>query len=155
MAMETTLVLVKPDGVQRGLVGAVLSRFEAKGLQLVGLKLLKPARELLEQHYAVHKERPFFQSLLGFMSSGPVAAIAVRGDGAIETVRRMMGSTNGAEAAAGTIRGDYGMSKSFNIVHGSDGTDTAAFELPLWFPGNELLDYDLDGLRWVYDVEGA
>jgi len=155
MAMETTLVLVKPDGVQRGLVGAVLSRFEAKGLQLVGLKLLKPARELLEQHYAVHKERPFFQSLLGFMSSGPVAAIAVRGDGAIETVRRMMGSTNGAEAAAGTIRGDYGMSKSFNIVHGSDGTDTAAFELPLWFPGGALLDYDLDGLRWVYDVEGA
>lgn len=155
MAMETTLVLVKPDGVQRGLIGAVLSRLEAKGLQVVGLKLLKPARELLEQHYAVHKERPFFKSLLGFMSSGPVAAIAVRGDGAIETVRRMMGSTNGAEAAAGTIRGDYGMSKSFNIVHGSDGTDTAAFELPLWFPGDELLDYDLDGLRWVYDVEGA
>ena len=155
MAMETTLVLVKPDGVQRGLVGAVVSRLEAKGLQLVGLKLLKPARELLEKHYAVHSERPFFKSLLGFMSSGPVAAIAVRGDGAIETVRRMMGSTNGAEAPAGTIRGDYGMSKSFNIVHGSDGADTAAFELPLWFPGNELLDYDLDGLRWVYDVEGA
>ena len=155
MAMETTLVLVKPDGVQRGLIGSVISRLEAKGLQLVGLKLLKPARELLEQHYAVHKERPFFGSLLAFMSSGPVTAIAVRGDGAIETVRRMMGSTHGAEAPAGTIRGDYGMSKSFNLVHGSDGPDTAAFELPLWFPAGELLDYDLDALRWVYDVEGA
>ena len=155
MAMETTLVLVKPDGVQRGLIGSVISRLEAKGLQLVGLKLLKPARELLEQHYAVHKERPFFGSLLAFMSSGPVAAIAVRGDGAIETVRRMMGPTHGAEAPAGTIRGDYGMSKSFNLVHGSDGADTAAFELPLWFPAGELLDYDLDALRWVYDVEGA
>ena len=155
MAMETTLVLVKPDGVQRGLVGAVLSRLEAKGLQLVGLKLLEPTRDLLERHYAVHKERPFFASLLAFMSSGPVAAIAVRGDGAIETVRRMMGPTNGAEAPAGTIRGDFGMSRSFNLVHGSDGTETAAFELPLWFPGDGLLDYDLDRLRWVYDVEGA
>ena len=155
MAMETTLVLVKPDGVQRGLIGSVISRLEAKGLHLVGLKLIAPPRDLLEKHYAVHKERPFFDSLLAFMSSGPVAAIAVRGDAAIETVRRMMGSTNGAEAPAGTIRGDYGMSKSFNLVHGSDGPDTAAFELPLWFPAGELLDYDLDALRWVYDVEGA
>jgi len=153
--METTLVLVKPDGVQRGLVGRVLARLEAKGLQIVGLKLVRPSRDLLERHYAVHRERPFFESLLAFMSSGPVAAIAVRGDGAIEVVRRLMGPTHGAEAPAGTIRGDFGMSKSFNLVHGSDGADTAAYELPLWFAPDELLDYDLASLRWVYDVKGA
>ncbi|MHC5012668.1 MAG: nucleoside-diphosphate kinase, partial [Planctomycetota bacterium] len=117
--MDTTLVLVKPDGVQRGHVGTVISRFEAKGLELVGLKLLMPPRELLEKHYAVHRERPFYEGLLRFMSSGPVVAIAVRGVGAIETVRRLMGPTHGAEAPPGTIRGDFGMSRSFNLVHGS------------------------------------
>ena len=151
--METTLVLVKPDGVQRGLVGSILTRFEAKGLKVVGLKLVKPARALLETHYEVHKERPFFKSLLGFMSSGPVVALALRGENAVAVVRSLVGATNGAEAAPGTIRGDYGMSKSFNLVHGSDGADTAATELALWF-GDELLDYDLDGLRWVYDTDG-
>lgn len=150
--METTLVLVKPDGVQRGAIGDIISRFEAKGLQIVGLKLLKPARELLEKHYEVHKERPFFGSLLGFMSSGPVVALAARGEGAIGVVRNLVGATNGAEAAAGTIRGDLGMSKSFNLVHASDGADTAAFELGLWF-GEGTLDYSLDNLRWVNDPE--
>jgi nucleoside-diphosphate kinase len=151
MATETTLVLVKPDGVQRGLVGTVLSRLEAKGLHIVGLKLVRPPRSLLEQHYAVHKERPFFEDLLAFMSSGPVVAIAVRGDAAIEVVRRMMGPTHGAEAPAGTIRGDFGMSKSFNLVHGSDAAETAEYELPLWFGEGEIVDHDLDRLRWVYD----
>lgn len=151
MAMETTLVLVKPDGVQRGLIGAVLGRLEAKGLQIVGLKLRRPPRELLEAHYAVHREQPFFESLLAFMSSGPVVAIAVRGDGAITTVRRMMGPTNGAEAPPGTIRGDHGMSKSSNLVHGSDKAETAAYEIPLWFTDHEIIDYPLDTLRWVYE----
>jgi nucleoside-diphosphate kinase len=153
MALETTLVLVKPDGVQRGLVGEIVSRFEQKGLQLVGLKLLKAPRALLEKHYAVHRERPFYAGLLAFMSSGPVVAMALRGHGAIETVRTLMGSTNAAAAPAGTIRGDHGMSRSFNLVHGSDGSETARSELALWFPGSELLDYDLDALRWVYDPE--
>ena len=153
MATETTLVLVKPDGVQRGLIGRILGRFEAKGLQIVGLKMLQAPMETLRQHYAVHQERPFFQSLLGFMSSGPVAAIAIRGEGAIETVRRLMGPTNGAEAPAGTIRGDFGMSRSFNLVHGSDGAETAAYELPLWFAAGEIVDWSLDGLRWVYDPD--
>ena len=153
MATETTLVLVKPDGVQRGLIGSIIARFEAKGLQIAGLKMLQPPRALLEQHYAVHKERPFFESLLGFMSSGPVVAIALRGEGAIAVVRTMMGPTDGAEAPPGTIRGDHGMSKSFNLVHGSDGADTAAMELDLWFP-DELLAYDLGGLQWVNDPEG-
>ena len=148
--METTLVLVKPDGVQRGLIGQILSRFEAKGLRIVGLKLMRPDRTLLEKHYAVHKERPFFGSLLDFMSSGPVAAVALEGENAIAVVRTLMGTTNGQESPPGTIRGDYGMSRSFNLVHGSDGADTARDELALWF-GDDLLSYDLDSLRWVYD----
>lgn len=152
--METTLVLVKPDGVQRGLAGQILARFEAKGLQVVGLKLMTPGRDLLEKHYAVHKERPFFGSLLDFMSSGPVVAMALRGDDAITVARNLIGSTDGKAAAPGTIRGDFGMSKSFNLVHGSDGADTARDELALWF-GGELLDYDLQSLRWVYDPSDA
>ena len=150
--METTLVLVKPDGVQRGLIGSILSRFEAKGLQVVGLKLVRPAVELLEKHYAVHKERPFFGSLLKFMSSGPVVAIALRGEGAVAVIRNLMGETNGAESPPGTIRGDFGMSRSFNLVHGSDALETAEFELGLWF-GDELLAYDLDRLAWVNEIE--
>ncbi len=153
MAMETSLVLVKPDGVQRGLIGEVIRRFEAKGLQVVGLKMLKAPMSLLEQHYAVHKERPFFQSLLGFMSSGPVVAIAVRGEGAIAAIRMLVGPTNGAEAAPGTIRGDFGMSKSFNMVHASDGSDTATYELGLWFPGDDLIEWARDDLSWVYDPD--
>jgi nucleoside-diphosphate kinase len=148
--METTLILVKPDGVQRGLVGSIIGRFEAKGLQLVGLKLLRAPRELLEKHYAVHKERPFFGSLLAFMSSGPVVALALRGESAISVARKLIGATNGADAEAGTIRGDYGMSKSFNMVHGSDSAENAALELSLWF-AEGVVDHDLDSLRWVYD----
>lgn len=150
--METSLVLVKPDGVQRGRIGSIINRFEAKGLQLVGLKLMKPERALLEKHYEVHKERPFFESLLKFMSSGPVVAMAVRGESAISVVRNLVGATNGAEAAPGTIRGDYGMSKSFNLVHASDGADTAAFEMDLWF-GSDTVEYGLDGLGWVNDPD--
>ena len=112
---------------------------------------MRPDRTLLEKHYEVHKERPFYGDLMAFMSSGPVVAIAVRGDEAIESVRRMLGSTDGREAPAGTIRGDFGMSRSFNLTHGSDGVDTAAFEVPLWFSDDELLDYELDSLRWVYE----
>jgi len=150
--METSLVLVKPDGVQRGRIGTIISRFEAKGLQLAGLKMMKPSRALLEKHYEVHKDRPFFSSLLAFMSSGPVVAMAVRGEGAIGVVRNLVGATDGAAAAPGTIRGDYGMSKSFNLVHASDGAETAAFEMGLWF-GDDLVEWDLDGLRWVNDPE--
>jgi len=150
--METTLVLVKPDGVQRGLIGSILARFETKGLQVVGLRLMRPSRDLLEEHYAVHKERPFYGSLLAFMSSGPVAAIALRGDDAVAVVRRLVGETNGAESPPGTIRGDYGMSRSFNLVHASDALETAASEMALWF-GEDLLEYELDALGWVYEVE--
>jgi nucleoside-diphosphate kinase len=152
--METTLILVKPDGVQRGLVGNVIDRFERKGLQVVGLKMLRAPRDLLERHYEVHRERPFFASLLEFMSSGPVVALALRGEGAISIARNLIGATDGAQAAAGTIRGDHAMSKSFNIVHGSDAPETAAIELELWF-SEGVLDYALGALRWVYDPSDA
>jgi nucleoside-diphosphate kinase len=150
--METTLVLVKPDGVQRAVVGDVVSRLERKGLQLVGMKFLLAPRDLLERHYAVHRERPFYGSLLAFMSSGPVVAMAWRGEGAIEVVRGLVGPTHGAEAPPGTIRGDHGLSKSFNLVHASDGPDTAREEVALWF-GEGLVDWDPHGARWIYDPE--
>jgi nucleoside-diphosphate kinase len=151
MAMETTLVLVKPDGVQRGLVGRIVGRFEDKGLQIVGLKMMRSSRELLEKHYEAHRERPFFKGLVEFMGSGPVVAMALRGHGVIEVVRRMMGKTAGAEADPGTIRGDFGMSRSYNLVHGSDSPDAARREIDLFFGKDGLHEYALQRLGHVYD----
>ncbi|MDG1492147.1 MAG: nucleoside-diphosphate kinase, partial [Planctomycetota bacterium] len=147
--MERTLVLLKPDAVQRGLVGSILSRFEAKGLSIVGLKMRTFDRSVLEQHYEVHKERPFYPNLVDFMSSGPVVAIALEGKDAITVVRTLVGKTNAREAAPGTIRGDLGMSFSNNLVHASDGEDTAKFELGLWFSDSaELSDWTPSDLEW-------
>jgi nucleoside-diphosphate kinase len=152
-AMETTLVLVKPDGVQRGLVGEILRRFERKGLQIAGLRLLRLSRDLLERHYADHKSKPFFPGLVAFMSSGPVVAVAVRGIAAISVVRGLMGKTFGKDAAPGTIRGDLAISSSFNLVHGSDSPEAAARELALFFGSGDVLDYPVGNLDWVYDVK--
>jgi len=152
--VERTLVLFKPDAVQRGLVGKILSRFEEKGLKIVGLKMRVFPTEHLEKHYEVHKERPFFKSLVQFMGSSPVVALALEGKNAIEVTRTMMGKTNSAEAPPGTIRGDFGMSFSHNLVHGSDGPDTAETELALWFADpNELCDWTPSTLNWTYDAE--
>jgi nucleoside-diphosphate kinase len=151
MPHETTLVLVKPDGVQRGLVGEVLRRLEAKGLQLVGLKMMTAPRSLLEQHYSDHKGKPFYDGLLAFMGGGPIVAAAVRGLGAVLVVRKLMGKTNGAEAEPGTIRGDLGMSRSYNLVHGSDGPEAAKKELALFFGMGELHEWTSHRLDWAYD----
>ena len=152
--MERTLVLLKPDAVQRGLVGQVLSRFEAKGLKLVGMKLRTFDRSLLEKHYEVHKERPFYGNLVDFMSSGPVVALALEGKDAIKVVRKLVGATNGREAEPGTIRGDLGMSFSNNLVHASDAEDTAKFELGLWFSDSaELSDWNPADLEWRFSVK--
>lgn len=152
--MERTLVLLKPDAVQRGLIGKIISRFEDKGLKIVGLKLRKFPRALLEQHYAVHKERPFFANLVKFMGSGPVVAIALEGKDAIEVTRKLMGKTNARQAEPGTIRGDLGMSFSNNLVHGSDGPESAKTELALFFGGaDELVAWDVANLPWIYSVE--
>lgn len=151
--MERTLVLCKPDAVQRGLVGKIVSRFEEKGLKLVGMKLRQFPREVLERHYDVHKERPFFNNLVSFMGSGPVVAIALEGLDAINVVRGLMGKTNAREAAPGTIRGDYGMSFSNNLVHGSDSPESAANELSIFFPEEgELVDWTPATLEWNYSV---
>ena len=134
MAVETTLVLVKPDGVGRGLAGEIVARLERRGFELRGARLLKVSRSLAQQHYAEHKGKPFFGDLVSFISSGPVLALAVRGESAIPTVRTMMGATNPLDSAPGTIRGDFALELSENIVHGSDSKASAKRELGLFFP---------------------
>jgi nucleoside-diphosphate kinase len=137
--MDRTFVMVKPDGVERKLVGEIIRRFENKGLRLVGLKMLAPDRELAEQHYAVHRERPFFGDLVQFITSGPVVAMAWEGSQAVTLVRKLMGATKPEDAAPGTIRGDFVTEIQTNLVHGSDATETAQLELSLWFKPGELL----------------
>lgn len=149
MALERTLILIKPDAVQRRLAGTILSRFENKGLKIVGLKLLQVTKELSAEHYAEHVEKPFYPLLEEFITSGPVIAIAAEGPEAISVVRAMMGSTNGRESAPGTIRGDFGVSRQMNLVHGSDGPEAAAREIPIYFKPEELLDYESSLSGWV------
>jgi nucleoside-diphosphate kinase len=151
--IERSLVLIKPDGVQRLLVGRVIARIEDKGLKLVGLKLVQVRRELAEQHYAIHRERPFFAGLVAFITSSPLVALAVEGPNAIAVVRSMVGATSPWEAAPGTIRGDLALAVAQNLIHASDGPETAAMELALWFPEG-LLDYARDIDRWVLSTEG-
>jgi len=134
--------MVKPDAVQRHLIGNIVSRFEAKGFRLVGAKLMKISNELAEKHYAEHKDRPFFGELVEFITSGPVFAMVWEGENVIKTARQMMGSTNPSDAAPGTIRGDYGVVVRKNIIHGSDSEESAAREISLFFNEEELLQYD-------------
>ena len=150
MGMQTTFVMVKPDGVQRGLVGNIIQRFENKGLRLVGLRQITPSLELAESHYAVHSERPFYSGLIEFITSGPVVAMAWMGVDAISVARNIIGPTNGREAAPGTIRGDFAMDIGHNIIHGSDGEDTAAFELGLWFPEG-VIEWTRDAESQIYE----
>lgn len=151
--MERTLVLFKPDAVQRGLLGRILSRFEEKGLKLIGLKLRQFPLETIREHYAVHKARPFYASLVDYMTSGPVVALALEGVDAIAVVRRLVGATNSREAAPGTIRGDFGMSFSNNLIHASDGPEASAKELGLFFPdAAEIVEWTPSLLPWVYNV---
>jgi nucleoside-diphosphate kinase len=152
--LERTLVLLKPDCIQRFLAGEVLGRFEKKGLKIVGLKMRQFDRALLEKHYDAHKERPFFAGLVKFMGSGPAVAVAIEGKDAIEVVRKMMGKTNARQAEPGTIRGDLGMSFSTNLVHGSDSPEAAKKELALFFPEKgELIDWTPSNLAWSYSIE--
>jgi nucleoside-diphosphate kinase len=131
--MERTFVMIKPDGVRRGLVGECIRRFEQRGLKLVELKLLTPSRELAESHYGAHRDKPFFAGVVEFITSGPVVAMVLEGESAIAAVRQMMGSTRPLEAAPGSIRGDFALDVGENLVHGSDGPETAAEEIRLWF----------------------
>ena len=153
--MERTLVLVKPDGVQRGLVGEIIGRFERKGLKVVGLRLLTVPREMAERHYAVHAGKHFYAGLVEFITSGPVAAIALEGPDAIATVRRLVGRTMPNEAEPGTIRGDLGISGLRNLIHASDAPETAESELALWFERGTLLDYGREIDAWIVAEEPA
>ncbi|MFC3882724.1 nucleoside-diphosphate kinase [Bacillus songklensis] len=140
--MERTFLMVKPDGVQRNIIGEIVSRFERKGFQLVGAKLMQISPELAQQHYGEHKEKPFFDNLVSFITSGPVFAMVWQGDDVIATARQMMGKTNPKEALPGTIRGDYGLVVDKNIIHGSDAPESAAREIGLFFKEEELVSYE-------------
>ena len=147
--MERTLVLVKPDGVQRGLAGRVISRLEEKGLQLVGMKMVRVSEELAHRHYAAHEGKAFFPGLVEFITSSPIVAVVVEGKGAIEVVRRLMGETDPLKAAPGTIRGDYGLDIGHNLIHGSDSAEAAEREIVLFFSAGEVLDYSRELEPWI------
>jgi len=149
--LERTLVIVKPDGVQRGLIGEIIARFERRGLRIVGMKLMWIDESLAGRHYAIHKGKPFYEPLIRYITSSPVVVMALEGNDAIEIVRRTMGATKPAEAAPGTIRADFGLEIGRNLVHGSDGPETAAFEVPLFFTEDELLSYERDTDRWIFE----
>lgn len=148
--MERTLVLVKPDGVHRGLVGEVISRLERKGLRLVGLKLMAVSRELAERHYEVHRGKPFFPGLIEFITGGPVVAMVWEGPEAVAVVRNLMGATDARKAAPGTIRGDWGLDVGHNLVHGSDSPETAGREVALFFSPGEIVSWRREGERWMW-----
>jgi nucleoside-diphosphate kinase len=150
--MERTLIIFKPDAVQRGLCGQILTRFENKGLQIVGLKFMRISQQTAETHYAPHKGKGFYEGLVKFMTSSPVVVVALEGKNAIAIARKMVGATFGSNAEPGTIRGDFGVSNSFNLIHGSDSPEAAAKELKLFFKDDELIDWTPAIRTWVYDM---
>ena len=154
MDLERTLVLVKPDGVQRGLVGTILGRFEATGMKLVGMKLMQISEELAERHYAEHKGKPFYEGLVNYITSAPVIALCLEVPDAIAITRKLMGETKPNEASPGTIRGDFGVEISRNLVHGSANADDAEREVGLFFTDEELIDYARANDVWIVSDEG-
>ena len=151
--MEQTLIILKPDAIQRRLVGRLVQRFEDKGLTLAAMKLMQIPRDLAERHYAPHKGKPFYPGLIDYITSGPVVIMVLAGNRAIDIARTLMGKTFGYEAAPGTIRGDFGASRSYNLVHGSDSPESAAAEIALYFGKNELLSYSPAGSQWIYPAD--
>ena len=151
MAAERTYIMVKPDGVQRGIVSDIISRFEKRGYQLVALKLTKPPRSLLEEHYSSLKSKPFFPKLMDYMTSGPVVAMVWQGKDVVATGRKMLGATNPLESAPGTIRGDFCIEVGRNICHGSDSVESAEREIGLWFSGDELISWASHSHDWLYE----
>ncbi len=149
--MERTFLAIKPDGVQRQLVGTIVSRLESRGFQLVGLKLMQVSKDLAEAHYDEHKERPFFAGLVEFITSGPVVAMVWEGKGVVAAARKMIGKTNPLDSEPGTIRGDFGIDIGRNIIHGSDGVETATREIDLWFKPEELTSWSPATTAWLYE----
>ena len=149
--MERTFVMIKPDGIQRRLVGRILQRFEDAGIKIVAMKFLKVSRELAEKHYEIHKGKKFYESLIKYITSSPVLAMVLEGENVIERVRKMVGATNPMEAMPGTIRGDFCQNIGRNIIHASDGKETARKEISLWFSDDEIISYEMDDERWLYE----
>ncbi len=149
--MEKTFAMIKPDAVQRGLVGTIISRYEAKGLRVAGMKIMQVTEEIAKQHYAEHVEKPFFPGLLSYITSGPVVALVLEGKNAVAEVRKMNGATNPLEAACGTIRGDFAQEVGRNVVHGSDSVESAAREIAIYFNDNEVLEYDYLPAKWLFE----
>ena len=147
---ERTLIIIKPDGVQRHLAGRIIARFEEKGLQLVAAKLVHISEDMARQHYAAHKDKPFFEPAVKFMSASPSLAMIWSGESAINMSRKMMGSTFGFDALPGTIRGDFGRSERYNLIHGSDSPESAEKEIGMFFAPEEILDYEFSDARWLY-----
>ena len=148
---ERTLILVKPDGMQRGLAGEIISRLEARGLRIVGLRMLRVDEALAKRHYAEHEGKPFYDGLIAYITSSPIIAAVLEGTRAIEVVRKTMGATNPADAEPGTIRGDLSVELGRNLIHGSDGPDSAAREIALFFDESQLFDYERDVDRWIFE----
>ena len=149
--MERTLILIKPDGVERGLIGPIVTRFEQRGLKLVGLKLIQVSDELARQHYAVHKGKPFYEPLIEYITSSPVVALVLEGPDAVQAARNTIGATRPVEATAGSIRGDFGMMVGRNLIHGSDSPENAVIEVALWFDDSELVNYERAIDRWILE----
>lgn len=149
--MERTLIIIKPDGVERGLIGPIITRFEQRGLKIVAMKMLQVSDKLARQHYAVHQGKPFFEPLIEYITSSPVVVMVLEGPQAIQVARNTIGATKPVEATAGSIRGDFGLMVGRNLVHGSDGPDTAAAEIALWFDDSELISYQRSLDRWILE----
>jgi len=149
--MERTLIIFKPDAVQRGLIGPIITRLEQRGLRFAAMKLMQITPELAARHYAIHKGKPFYEGLVQFITSGPVVAAVIEGKDAINTVRKTLGATSPANAEPGTIRADFGLEIGRNLVHGSDGADTAAYEIPLFFSEDEILTYERAVDHWIHE----
>ena len=150
MKIERSLVLVKPDAIQRGLAGEIISRLEKRGLKIVAMKMLHMDKNLAQRHYAIHKGKAFFDDLVNFITSSPVIAIVFQGKNAVEIIRRMMGETDPAKAQSGTIRGDLGIDIGHNLVHGSDSLENASKEIDLFFSAEEIFNYDRELDKWIY-----
>jgi len=149
--VEKTLIIIKPDGVERGLIGPIISRFEQRGLKFIGMKLMQVSDELARQHYAIHEGKPFFEPLIQYITSSPVVVMALAGPDAIKIARNTIGATKPSEAAPGSIRGDFGMMVGRNLVHGSDSVENGELEIGLWFDESELTDYERSLEEWILE----
>jgi nucleoside-diphosphate kinase len=154
MTMERTLVFMKPDAVQRGLVGEIISRFEKRGFQILGMKMLQLSEQFVRDHYAAHEGKEFYEPLISYVIGSPIVAVVLEGKNAVSVVREMMGKTFGSESAPGTIRGDYALSDRYNLIHGSDSVEAAGEEIQRFFEPEELIEHPPESLRWTYDMTG-